>query len=673
MRHSATLPFWKPKFEAWRRELASVQNIEIRSDRIDFHEGTNKPALKAALCFVIDEDPHHGKLIASFLSEVVALVRRGPDWRDEMSDNSQGRWTGNQWCGLAKNHIMDPMVWFSCAHLYDVIYEKGFLSNEDAQAFEEIMALCHQVACLHEENLKLDNNRAAWLMGGSYLSTLFDTDPIRAKLCRDRCRETMFRFLDTILEDGVHYEIGPYGPGTIAAMQVFARCVRGAEGIDFFQEKVNGIGFEEAYRAWVGMLIPGSSLRFPFFKDRFANWDSICAGYLEYHIPELGWAISRMGERDWVPMFQHWPQGFEFYTYREPDNAQPPRFLHSHFSSAGIALLRTSWANEASTMYFRYGFQGSSHGGGLDKLNFELTCNDEPLISDGLNFNEFSHHKNVVIVDGHDQEQCSGKLLYSSLKESEPVQFLSALGGFGTLPDRLFLHDPRTEFNNWCTQNQECFPGVARMRRTVALVQKRFFLLRDTLWSLDGHEHDCEWLFQTFAKVNGLAPDKKKTTLHYTTKRRNYWERVTTVKRIADQFTLSKPGHLDLESERASLAMIFSAQGAPTPKAVNLAKGVGRYAYAGSSETGEGMSNKSMTTISLGTRGRDVTFTTLLIPTVAGQRPLDITVEKMESLDLDHARILLNLGQKSCEILINESDAPWHFNNRQIAQGIILA
>ncbi len=347
LRSNAELPFWSPKFAAWRKELNGLDRLVIATPTIDFHLGSNKAALKAALCYVVDGNVHYGRLVGTFLSAVADYYRQSPDWRAIMGTNGPGMWTGNQWGGLSGNHIIDPQMWLSCGHLYDVIYGKGLMPDEDAASFEEMMALFHQLSCLHEEMHKLDNNRSIWLCAGGYLSAMFDHNRVRSAMTMERLRNQMFRFLDTILEDGIHYEIGSYSTGSIAAMQVFARCIRGAEGHDFFKEKVEGVGLEEAYRAWIGTLIPGDSLRTFCSRDRLNHWDSICAGYLEYGIPELGWAISRLHERSWVPMFQHWPQGFEFYTYSDPLNARPPAFRHSHFPVVGMAFLRSSWESTA--------------------------------------------------------------------------------------------------------------------------------------------------------------------------------------------------------------------------------------------------------------------------------------------------------------------------------------
>ena len=657
LRYNAELPFWKSKFEAWRRELEQFDHLPIVTPTIDFHLGTNTNALKAAMCFVVDGDEHFGRLVADFLSSVIAHCRTRPDWRVRMGTNGPGEWTGNQWGGLAENHIIDPQVWLSCGHLYDVIYGKNFLSEADSQAFEDMMALCHQVSCLHEEMHKLDNNRSIWLTAGGYLSTLFDRNPIRAGAARERLRGNMYRFLETILEDGIHYEIGPYGPGSIAAMQVFARCIRGAEGMDFFSQKVDGVGFEEAYRSMAASFIPGSSLRMPCVRDRVNHWESLCAGYLEYNSPDLAWVVSRMADRAWVPMFRHWPQGFEFYTYKEPTNARKPTRFHSHFQSSGISILRSSWNADASSLYFRYGFQGSSHGGGLDKLNIELTCNDEPLIADPM-LTERSHDKNVVIIDGHNQEQCTGKLLYSDLREEAPVQVVSALGGFGSWPKRKFLQDPRAEINYWSTKSEECFPGVARMRRTVVLVQKCVYVIRDTLWALDGKEHEYQWLFHTFCDV-ATGNYRRRAKVQYFPKRRHYSEATPSEYRKVDIHALP-PGDLFLASEKASLAMRWSSLGALLPAEIGLSRDASRYAFDGSPETGDGFMEKMLNRLHLNLSGKSVALTTVLMPTPTGRKPR-AHVEDIREVSMDCGEIFLHIDGRRSRIDFDEAKQTWNY------------
>lgn len=660
LRHNATLPFWKEKFDLWRSELAEKQRLLLRTPVVDFHQGSNTEALKAALCHVVDGDAHSGRLIASFLEEVVALYRaRGATWPLHMTAAYRNEWVGDQWEGLANSHIVDPMVWFSTAHLYDVIYGQGYLAEDVTRDFEKMMGEFHRLCCLHEECSKLDNNRAAWLNGGSYLSTLFDDDDMRAELCRQRARENMEHLLGTFLPDGHHYEIGYYAIATLAAMHMSARLMRNVEGADFFKKSRWGVGLEDACRAWVQLLIPGSALRFPLAKDRINHWDAIMGGYLEYHQPELGWAVSRVADRTWVPMFKHWSQGSEFYFYKEPDNAHEPEFLDSHLTSAGIAVLRESWKPEARSLYFRYGFQGSSHGGGLDKLNFELTCNDEPLISDGGN-SEFSHYKNVVLVDGQNQEQCSGKCIASRLNTAEPLQFISALGGFGAIPDCPIFHDPKIEFQYWSTQNEECFPGIARMRRTIAFVQRRYFVIRDTLWSLDHGEHEYQWLFHTFGQIRGLGRALGRESLTYYPKRIYKPMRCVPETRIANLYQLEKPGRFSLHAPRAGANLFMLAGQGIAPEQLRIWNYIGpRHRYAGSPDAGDCYTSGEVNACHMAVRGRDMTMITVIDPWAADASPLIQEVQLAAGLDLDHQQLELRRVDGTDRIAINESDQPW--------------
>ena len=659
LKHNATLPFWKPKFEAWRAELDACQRLRLSGSIVDFHRGDNTGALKAALCYVVDEKEHYGRLIGSFLSQVVSLYRKAPDWRQIMTSSGQGYGTGTHWGGLTNNHIVDPQVWLSTAHLYDVIYGKGFMEAEDETDFEAMMSQFYQLSCLHEEMHKMDNNRSVWLCAGGYVSSLFDRNREMADATRERLRGMMPRFLDTILEDGWHYEIGGYGPGTIAAMQVFARCIRGAEGIDFFQEKIDGVGFEEFYKAFTYGLIPGESLRIFCYRDRINHWESIAAGYLEYDIPELSWVLSRMPERDWVPMFRHWPQGFEFYTYKEPKALEAPTLRNSHFRKAGMAFLRSSWAEEASSLYFRYGFQGSSHGGGLDRLNVELTCNDETVIADPIT-GERSYEKNVVLVDGECQEQCSGKCLYESLDDSEPIQYVSALGGLGEWPKREFLNDPRAEINYWCTKHDECFPGKARMRRTVVQIMAGVYVIRDTLLALDDQEHEYEWLWHTFNQPElGGEPTKRLAT--YLPKKRYYSEGLSPYRTKVSQYPLAESA-LDCTGQKADLGMQWSVFGAEAPARIGVSRMPAKYAFDGSPETGDGLSLEMINRLHLKLLGKDVAMTTVFIPSVtSAPRTCEVISVADRSLDVCELKLLIN--GKAVSVIADEGKGDWKFQD----------
>ncbi len=656
LKQNAESPFWKEKFDSWRLELRKLDSLQITTPTIDFHIGTNKTALKAGMCYIVDGDERYGRLIGSFLSAVAEFYRQSPDWRKLMCANDSTRFTGNQWGGLTNSHIVDPQMWLSMGHLYDLIYGRDLMPTKDSETFEEMMALFYQLSCLHEELKKLDNNRAVWLAAGGYLSTMFDRNRRRGDYMRKQYRETMPHFLETILPDGIHYEIGGYGPGTIAAMQVFARCIRGAEGIDFFQEKIDGIGMEEAYRAWAGTLIPGgTSLRLPCLRDRINHWDSIGAGYLEYDIPEIGWALSKIHERSWVPMFQHWPQGFEFYTYKEPADPHPPCPRHNLFPAAGMAILRSSWEPGATSIYFRYGFQGSSHGGGLDKLNFELTCHDETLIADPM-LTERSYDKNVVVVDGQCQEQCSGKLLYAAIDENTQVQYVSALSGFGTWPNRPFLNDPRAEINYWCVKNNECFPGLVRMRRTIVQVAGHVYIIRDTCWSLDNQEHDYEWLYHTFAQPEP-GKFRRREVRVYEPRRIFHSEPTPPLRRKVDVYLPPTP-MLRCAARETMLIMQWSATGASPPREIGISREPARYAFNGSPETGDGFSSEIINRLHLQTRGTDISLTMLLIPYAFNEKP-EVKIEQIQDHSLDRVELSVRINGGSHRIIGEEDIGVW--------------
>ena len=48
LRENAQSDFWRPKFDAWRTELAGVERLPLPNRPIDFHRGDNEQALKAA-------------------------------------------------------------------------------------------------------------------------------------------------------------------------------------------------------------------------------------------------------------------------------------------------------------------------------------------------------------------------------------------------------------------------------------------------------------------------------------------------------------------------------------------------------------------------------------------------------------------------------------------------
>ncbi len=659
LRANAQTDFWRPRFEAWRAELAELERLPLPNRPIDFHCGDNEQALKAALCHVVDGDEHSGRLVASFLEEVAAYYRDvGHTWPLRMAGWDEWGWHGSHgcWGGLNPFFIIDGLLFHSMGHLYDVIYGKGYMNPADAASFEEMMGWFHRLCCLHEDIIKLDNNRGVILNGTSYLSTLFDEDDIRAEFCRERAVANMQAAMGKFLNDGIYYEIGSYAWGTVSVLEASARLMRNVASVDFYTSTPGVAGLEAAFRAWAGTLIPGPALRRPRM-DLLNHWDSVCAGYREYGIPELGWAISRLTDREWVPLFRHWSQGSEFYAYAVPENAHPPRFLDSHFPGAGVAILRTSWADDARSLYFRYGFQGSSHGGGLDKLNIELYCNGEALLVSDSQM-ERSHFKNVVLVDCQNQEQCSGTLLRADLEQTGAVQCLSALGGLGRIPDNPAMHDPRTEYQYWSTRHEECFPGVARMRRTVALVNRRYFVVRDTLRSLDGEDHAYQWLFQTQASVQGLDAPLGAFRHTYVPRKIFLPDPVAPETRTTDRHRLTEPGRVALVAPRASLDLRFVVQGADAPATVDL------WARTGSPPGGP------TTTIQFELRGRDLVVTTVLDARPVGEAPDVQSVRSVVAEGLDRQILeVVHVGGTDT-VAINETDMPWTCQDRVHGVGV---
>ncbi len=269
---------------------------------------------------------------------------------------------------------------------------------------------------------------------------------------------------------------------------------------------------------------------------------------------------------------------------------------------------------------------------------------------------ENSHDKNVVIVDGRCQEQCSGSLLYQDLREETPIQYVSALGGFGRWPSRSFLHDPRVEVNYWSTKNQECFPGRARMRRTVVQVEKQVYIVRDTLWSLDENEHDYEWLFHTFAEP-GVGAFQDRSVREYQPKRIYYSQQPTLVSRKVDRCLLPSKA-LMFSTDKASLKVRWSVFGAEFPAEIGLSQSASRYAFNGSPETGDGFSDKMLNRLHLQLRGRDVVLTTVFIPFASGVTS-KIEVKSFKEHSLNSVQCSLKIDGRLHEITGNEEEGQW--------------
>lgn len=604
----ATTDPWRAVFADIRRELAGRTTLACLP-RLD--SAANMLAQQAAMSWLATGERAHADLVCSYLR---ALVQRFGDqegqWRALMCANGSGRWTGQQWGGLAENHIVDPQMWFACAHLYDAVCAEGLLDSETCDRFERMMGLFHQLACMHEELVKGDNNRSIWLAGGCYLSTLFDDDQVRGDECRQRFAAMMPRFLDTILDDGGHYEIGTYAWGAMAALRVFAHCIRVVDGMDHFRHP----RMERSHHAWLHHLLPGPTLGMPIAKDWINHWDWVCTGYAEYRIPALGWALQRMWERPWVPMWRHWSQGLEFFAYRAVDSAAPPEFIDSLLPDTGVAVLRSGWQASDASIYLRYGFQGSSHGGGLDKMNIEISVAGVPLVADGR-LSDWTHQKNAVTVDGVNQEQCSGLLLGSVIGSGNGPAWVSVLGGHGPIPDRPFLRDPRSEFGYWCTRSGECFPGRATHRRLVARLPGGLFLVRDILLSSDGKSHRFEWFNHTFAVIAGLSTSVGLRTRRYQTRPTNHAERRREVAVVEDIHPVVEPGRWRLVTDQASLgvSMVIAVDGeSAVLESVGVATFAGANAgFSGSPATGMQSRLEAIRRLGVEVEGREVIITTV--------------------------------------------------------------
>jgi hypothetical protein len=245
------------------------------------------------------------------------------------------------------------------------------------------------------------------------------------------------------------------------------------------------------------------------------------------------------------------------------------------------------------------------------------------------------------------------------------VQYLSALGGLGKIPDSPAFHDPRIEFQYWSTKHEECFPGVARMRRTVALVDRRYFVIRDTLWSLDGREHAYQWLFQTHAAPLGLGERTGVEPHTYVPRKIFLPDQPLPETRRTDRHVWAERGRLALASARAGLDMSFCALGAELPAHVDLWR-LPALPYRAMPQ------DPPHTTIQIELRGRDVAMTTVLDARPQGEAPDVQAVRSVLSEGLDRQVLEVARAGGTDVLVVNEADDAWTYRGHA-CRGIEVA
>lgn len=157
-----------------------------------------------------------------------------------------------------------------------------------------------------------------------------------------------------------------------------------------------------------------------------------------------------------------------------------------------------------------------------------------------------------------------------------------------------------------------------------------------------------------------LGDFQRRRLINYQPKRLFYSQNPGKVSRkVALHELRSMP--LNLSAEKASLKIQWSAFGTELPAEIGISESAARYAFNGSPDTGDGLSEKMLNRLHLTLRGKDVALISVLIPVAAG-RSLEVSVDQVRQDSLDQGMLAITIQGLRWDVTFDESGQCWAAN-----------
>lgn len=334
------------------------------------------------------------------------------------------------------------------------------------------VTLLLMIASMHRQTVHLIEHPTGknWLMmesNGAYTFSALFTELSDSEINRQTAAKRLLCELEAqILPDGMHYELSPDYHSVIVS------CA-----LNFYGLAMN-LGFaDEIPESFVtlmhktvnaAVLLSTPALVQPRTNDTF----TIATDTFTRRAEEL------LGSTP----------GYRFINSRRAEGEPPCKKNASVFLPyAGFAIMRSDWGADAAYLCFDVGPLGMAHVH-QDKLNVNIYKGSRELIYDDgggqyeiSRFREYAksgYGHNTVLVDGLAQYRQSPSLT------DEPIDA-------GWVTNEAFDYAASTYSD---TFGKEMIKSAVH-KREVRFCKPSFFIVSDTLTSIDGNEHDYEVLF----------------------------------------------------------------------------------------------------------------------------------------------------------------------------------
>ena len=213
---------------------------------------------------------------------------------------------------------------------------------------------------------------------------------------------------------------------------------------------------------------------------------------------------------------------------------------------------------------------------------------------------------------------------------------------------------------------------MARHRRSILFVDRRYWVIRDSLWTLDDNEHEYQWMFHSFGKPCGIGSIQKRIEQTYDVKRLYWSERPLPEKRLTNRHSLNEAGRYGFASDKAIADLLMVGVNIESPKTVDLWQGSAKHHYAGTSEGGDGMGPAPFVGSCFAATGKDVALVTVIDARPVGRDPHVLSVQALDIHGVDGHLLQIQTVNGADIIQINEADQALQLNGQLIDPGFCI-
>jgi len=521
------------------------------------HDGEVDEVMAASVLAYVREDKRLCGWIADWLRELTAYYQKSRgQWQENLALINQGKLPSTasdrnprlflEGFSRGNAYWVEAGLMSCVLHLYDMVetYAPEALSAQEKIDLEEALSNFASRYAFNEEAIKY-SNRGMWANSGILIAALTHHDPLAARLLIEQSKKRQIQYRSTFFDDGVHGE----GSADYHLMALDALLCYGLTAssvwtdIDFFgassrddsQSTYLGFpSFVETVKAYLKTAIPGPVIH---QNDRGTSISvplqlrpALLFAYKKTRDPEIGWFIqnsrNNLNVNNQLPDLDRQkgknhtasdaPSSFNvkrfdllgleryqpllnFWVSCPVTEARPPVSTFDVLSDHGAVFSRSGWDAKSSCVTARFGYEGTGKGH-RDHAHLTVTANGKRVLDDP--FPRYGHpahgsslFHNTVTIDNTEPRAVIGRL--AGVKHLPGMDAFQILNSGGSLPRRIYLHDPREESNNWFT-NHPALPAFD-FQRAVLHVHQQCVVLVDRVSrdSSPALEPKIDWFFHS--------------------------------------------------------------------------------------------------------------------------------------------------------------------------------